>query len=300
MKNIVLIDDEKDIVDTLTNTLNTIKTYNIISFTNSKKALNYINNNQEKINLIITDILMPHMNGIDLIKNANDINNIPLLFLSGVGEDGKIINQAYELNNKVLTINYMVKPFNLFILINTIKTLLNNQQFHLRCSFHHHQIENIYHKISENNKDLKKEIKKIIFDYSDFGDTYNKTREIIKNIFSNDLPLIKFISKVIEKNRDTLAAIIGEGEEMFKLLPKLVEPIHTVIADITSIFQMLVYFGVLNKNDIEPVDIEKSTFYNMLYDLYRNGGFDAETFKELIDMIKVNNDDKNDEDIILF
>ena len=75
MLKIVIIDDNYAFVESLYNELESknIKNFNVLRiFSNGKNALDYILN--ENIDVILLDLNMPNLNGIELIeqiKNAN-------------------------------------------------------------------------------------------------------------------------------------------------------------------------------------------------------------------------------------
>lgn len=129
-KQIVLIDDETEIVELVTDILldSDSKRYYIKSFNDPGKAVAYINDNSYSINVIITDIRMPNMSGIDLLYACIDIQRIPVLFLTGLDDD-KTIDAAFKVRDKVLTVNYLVKPFNQTMLISAIETLIKTQEY---------------------------------------------------------------------------------------------------------------------------------------------------------------------------
>lgn len=57
--------------------------YLVFDFDNGQKALNYIKGNV--VDLIVSDIQMPYMSGVELIEQLNVLNlRIPLIFLTGV------------------------------------------------------------------------------------------------------------------------------------------------------------------------------------------------------------------------
>ena len=68
---ILLVDDEKDILDLFTEYLSS-NGFNTISFQNPMEALNYFYQNQSNCSIVITDYKMPQMSGIDLIKKMRE------------------------------------------------------------------------------------------------------------------------------------------------------------------------------------------------------------------------------------
>ncbi|HEU4482619.1 MAG TPA: response regulator [Nitrososphaeraceae archaeon] len=64
---ILLVDDEKDVLDLFSEYL-TSNGYNIISFDNPAKALEYFYKNPNNCSVVITDYRMPQMSGLDFIN----------------------------------------------------------------------------------------------------------------------------------------------------------------------------------------------------------------------------------------
>lgn len=104
MKNILICDDEKDIVDALKIYLNN-GDYNIYTAYNGKEAVDLVHQND--IHLILMDIMMPKMDGITAMTAIRKFSNIPIILLTAKSEDA----------DKILGLNsgaddYITKPFN--------------------------------------------------------------------------------------------------------------------------------------------------------------------------------------------
>ena len=103
--NILLIEDNLTIIKGLTYSF--IKNnYNITSKTNIKDTINYINNNNNNIDLIILDITLPDGNGITLYNNYIKKLNIPVIFLTANDDEDDIV-KCLELGAE----DYITKPF---------------------------------------------------------------------------------------------------------------------------------------------------------------------------------------------
>ena len=68
---ILLVDDEKDILELFTEYLSS-SGFNTISFQNPMKALDYFYQYQSNCFLVITDYKMPQMSGLELIKKIRE------------------------------------------------------------------------------------------------------------------------------------------------------------------------------------------------------------------------------------
>lgn len=104
MYNILICDDEKDIVNALKIYL-TEDNHRIFTATNGKEALDIIHKND--IHIVLMDIMMPQMDGIQALSAIRENYNIPVILLSAKSED----------TDKILGLNmgaddYVTKPFN--------------------------------------------------------------------------------------------------------------------------------------------------------------------------------------------
>ena len=90
----------------------------VSEFSNGLEALNYVKEN-ENINLIITDIRMPVMDGLELIEKVREINSdIKFIVLSGFDEFN-YIRRAF----KDGVVDYFLKPINRQELISHIRKM---------------------------------------------------------------------------------------------------------------------------------------------------------------------------------
>ena len=79
---IILLDDEPDIVSVFGKVLQ-LSGYGVNGFTDPPKALEFFAKNRDKCSLAITDLGMPHMNGIDFAAKVRKINpDIKLLLMT--------------------------------------------------------------------------------------------------------------------------------------------------------------------------------------------------------------------------
>ena len=104
MYNILVCDDDKEIVEAIEIYL-TKKGYNILKAYNGEEAQKIVENNE--IHLIILDIMMPKINGIQVASKIRENKAIPIIMLSAKSEDYDKIN---GLNTGAD--DYVTKPFN--------------------------------------------------------------------------------------------------------------------------------------------------------------------------------------------
>jgi len=117
--NILIVEDEEVLRKILVDTLKSLG-INVFEASNGLEALLLLKYNSD-INIICTDINMPEMNGIELIKILKKgFPNIPYIVMSTENRKDKYEKQKIELD-----IKYEVpKPINVINLINTIYYLL--------------------------------------------------------------------------------------------------------------------------------------------------------------------------------
>ncbi len=83
-ETILLVEDEVDVRDLITEMLGS-EGYRVIESGNGREALAYLNGNpQQRIDLVLTDVVMPLMNGPELSENLRTIRpGTRVLFMSG-------------------------------------------------------------------------------------------------------------------------------------------------------------------------------------------------------------------------
>lgn len=116
MANILVCDDEREIADAVEIYLKA-EGYNVIKTYNGEEALEKMK--AEEIHLVIMDIMMPVMNGIEATLKLRETSHVPVILLSAKAED----------NDKILGLNigaddYVTKPFNPLELVARVKSQL--------------------------------------------------------------------------------------------------------------------------------------------------------------------------------
>lgn len=109
-RSIVVVDDEIEL-STLFKTFLINSGYNAISFSNPVIALEYFKETSDKHSLVITDLRMPGMCGIDLSKKIREINDKIKIFLMTAFDIKDLINDPDFKAAKIDKI--LQKPINL-------------------------------------------------------------------------------------------------------------------------------------------------------------------------------------------
>ena len=84
MANILICDDEKDIVNALKIYLND-PDYVLFEAHNGQEAVDVVKENE--IHLVLLDIMMPIMNGIEAMSQIRGFSNVPIILLTAKSED---------------------------------------------------------------------------------------------------------------------------------------------------------------------------------------------------------------------
>lgn len=117
MEKILIVDDEKEIRDLVDIYLKS-EGYETIKCNDGEEALKVINENND-IDLVILDVMMPRLNGIDTCLRIREEREIPIIMLSAKSED---IDKILGLN--MGADDYITKPFNPLELVARVKSQL--------------------------------------------------------------------------------------------------------------------------------------------------------------------------------
>ena len=114
--NILLVDDDKNIRDMVKLYLNK-EGYNVIEARNGQHGVEEFQKNN--INLVLMDIMMPVMDGMQTVKEIRKTSNVPVIMLTARGETfDKVL--ALEIGAD----DYIVKPFDPKELMARVKAVI--------------------------------------------------------------------------------------------------------------------------------------------------------------------------------
>ena len=104
-KRILLVDDEPLIIKGLRFTLEQ-EGYEILTASDGEEALEVFHS--EPVDLVLLDVMLPKLDGIQVCQRIRETSNVPILMLTAKGEDmDKILGLEYGADD------YMTKPFNI-------------------------------------------------------------------------------------------------------------------------------------------------------------------------------------------
>ena len=105
-ETILLVEDDVDILNIEKRGLEG-RGYTVLSAENGRDALSIYKNNRNHIDIIVTDVVLPSMNGLDFYQSVQKMNpDVRFLFISGYAEG--ILKQKFNIEKKI---EILKKPF---------------------------------------------------------------------------------------------------------------------------------------------------------------------------------------------
>ena len=115
MSKILLVDDDIELTDLLAEVLR-LTGFEVEVANNGQEALDKLNASHQ---LVLLDIMMPVLNGIETLKKIRQTSNVPVMMLTARGEE---IDRVLGL--ELGADDYLPKPFNDRELVARIKAIL--------------------------------------------------------------------------------------------------------------------------------------------------------------------------------
>ena len=115
MSKLLLVDDDVELTELLSSLL-TLEGFDVQTANNGSEALQKLDESHE---LVLLDVMMPKLNGLDTLKEIRKVSNVPVMMLTARGED---INRVLGL--ELGADDYLPKPFNDRELVARIRAIL--------------------------------------------------------------------------------------------------------------------------------------------------------------------------------
>ena len=205
MKKILIVDDEKDILEFLSYNL---KKEGFSIYTASDGLEGLEKTKKIKPDLIIVDLMMPKMNGIEMcenIRNDKKLSNVIILFLTARSED---YTQIAALDSGAD--DFLKKPIKPKLLISKVKSIMRRFSLNKNLKNYIHKdveldIEKYSVKIKGNNIKLaRKEFDLLKLLINQPGKVYTR-EEILNDVWGNDIHVVdRTIDVHINRLRDKL------------------------------------------------------------------------------------------------
>lgn len=142
-----LIDDDEALRDSLTFLLRTVR-LDVLSYSSAAAFLEALPD--AKLNCVITDVRMPGMTGIDLLRRLRELKiSVPVIVITGHGD----IPLAVEAM-KIGATDFLEKPFDDEVLIASVKAALKQQEGEVKRHGERAEIEGRLAALSNRERDV--------------------------------------------------------------------------------------------------------------------------------------------------
>ncbi|MBP7770108.1 MAG: diguanylate cyclase [Aliarcobacter sp.] len=294
--SILYVEDENDVREFTSKLLSSLLK-NVYTASDGKEGLEIYQENKNNIDLIVSDINMPKMNGLDMCKKIKEINKDIPLIITSAHNDSIFLKKAIEVGVS----SYAMKPIDLYNLIEDIikamePILLKRQLVELNLSLES-KIEQEISKIKsildaqENiiivtNKENITNVNKKFLQF--FGiDNFDRFLETKKNIFDFFIEEFGFITKNhIVKQESWLRYIkeLPEIDRIVKIKNYLNE--EKVFSINVEYYENKEHYYVFSLTDITQVKeksnlLEYQASHDKLTGLFNRSKFDELFIKEI-------------------
>lgn len=118
---VLVVDDEQSLREFIRRNLE-VRNFDVLTAANGLEGMALFSTKQ--VDLVIADLMMPHMNGLEMIRRIRQQSLLPIIVLSALGEE----------NDKVQALNlgaddYLTKPFGVGELLARIQAVLRRAQW---------------------------------------------------------------------------------------------------------------------------------------------------------------------------
>ena len=118
---VLVVDDEKSLRDFVRRNLEA-RHYKVLTAANGLEAMATFNN--EKVDLVILDLMMPHLDGLETTRRIRETSKTPIIILTALGEESDKV-QAFDMGAD----DYLTKPFGVGELMGRIKAVFRRARW---------------------------------------------------------------------------------------------------------------------------------------------------------------------------
>lgn len=148
---ILIVEDDEEINNLIFHSLKK-EGYDIVQFFDGKEAVEKYSNS---FNLVILDLMLPYVDGIEVLRQIRTVNNAPVIILSAKDEEtDRIIGLGMGADD------YMVKPFSTRELVARVKAQLrryvyyNEDKHNSVLTYDKLKLDTSNYKVFKENKEL--------------------------------------------------------------------------------------------------------------------------------------------------
>ena len=118
---VLVVDDEKSLRDFVRKNLE-VRGYKVLTASNGLEAMAVFNT--ERVDLVILDIMMPHLDGLETARRIRQTSIVPIIVLTALGEETDKV-RAFDYGAD----DYLTKPFGVGELLGRIKAVLRRARW---------------------------------------------------------------------------------------------------------------------------------------------------------------------------
>lgn len=118
---VLVVDDEQSLRDFVRRNLE-VRNFEVLTAANGLEGLALFST--EHVDLVIVDLMMPHMNGIEMIRRIRQQSLLPIIVLSALGDEKdkvQALNQGAD--------DYLTKPFGVGELLARVRAVMRRAQW---------------------------------------------------------------------------------------------------------------------------------------------------------------------------
>lgn len=120
---ILIVDDDPNIREVL-DVLLSNEGYDVMQAEDGQQACDIVSK-KDDFQLLIMDIMMPNMSGVDACSKIREFSNVPILFLTAKTREADKVNAYYKGGD-----DYIVKPFSKVELIAKVKAIIRRYTYY--------------------------------------------------------------------------------------------------------------------------------------------------------------------------
>jgi two-component system, OmpR family, response regulator ResD len=118
-KPLILVADDEARLGKLVSDFLLNSGFGVLTATDGKQSIDIFNEYRNKIDLIILDVMMPHMDGWEVLKEIKSISCVPIIMLTAKAEESDQLT-GFKLGAN----DYVTKPFSPSVLVARVENLL--------------------------------------------------------------------------------------------------------------------------------------------------------------------------------
>ena len=240
-EKILLIDDEPDVLNALKR-LFTFEDYQVKTASSGEEGIKIATS--ESFDLVITDIRMPGINGVEVIKQIKQVNDdIEIIALTGYAS----LDNAIEVLKNSRAFDFLQKPLdNIETILNTVHQALEKKRLRI-------ENRNLLLKLKQSNEELEQRVKERTYELQ-----IAKEAAEIANVAKNE-----FIQNISHELRTPLSVTIGFLDILLDSIDQpdhldMLKTIKNSVSSYVNIVNDIINFSNLERNIIT---LTKKDFY---------------------------------------